>query len=139
MKKPNYSIGEKHKGAPNEKTTTHGTYHNERPHKDESPLGYDKNSRRADPANANRILTVAFGKGAEAGTHEHKVDHRQKSFYKNDFNKREPDMPRSLALAIAKEREATNLSNNFDYGHDAKGGAKAGKEPVDEGELKTCY
>ena len=47
-------------------------------------------------------------------------------------------MPRSLALAIAKEREATNLSNNFDYGLDAKGGAKAGKEPVDANELKAC-
>lgn len=34
------------------------------------PQKYDKNSRRADPENKNRAVTIGFGQGTEAGTKE---------------------------------------------------------------------
>ena len=47
-------------------------------------------------------------------------------------------MPRSLTLKIAKERGQVNLGNHFEYGHDASGGAKAGKEPDSPEAMKKC-
>lgn len=66
MKTTTYSIGKKGHDAPNEKVSSHQTYHV--PIKEEEPPKFDKNSRRADPENPNRILTVGFGHGAEKGT-----------------------------------------------------------------------
>ena len=76
MKKPNYSIGKKGQDAPNEKISSSMTYHTERQHIEDEPPKVDKNSRRCDPENPNRVLTVGFGFGSEKGTHEHQVVHR---------------------------------------------------------------
>lgn len=68
MKKTTYSIGEQGLDAPNEKTTTKELVHNIQVQQNEQPSKFDKNSRRADPSNPNRTLTVGFGYGAEKGT-----------------------------------------------------------------------
>jgi len=41
---------------------------NEEEGKNTNSPGYNKNSRRADPSNPNRIMTVGFGYGSEKGT-----------------------------------------------------------------------
>jgi len=68
MKKTTYSIGEQGSDAPNERTTTKEFSHNIFVQQNEEPQKFDKNSRRADPSNPNRKLTVGFGYGAEKGT-----------------------------------------------------------------------
>jgi hypothetical protein len=71
MKTTTYSIGKKGIDAPNEKDSSNTIFHSAKVHKEEGePLKYDKNSRRADPENKNRVLTVGFGHGAEKGTKE---------------------------------------------------------------------
>lgn len=72
MKKPNYAIGKEGNDAPNEKETSANTFHKEIP--DDGRR--DKNDRRADPTNPNKIKTVGFGFGSEKGTKEHQVTHR---------------------------------------------------------------
>lgn len=68
MKTTTYSIGKKGYDAPNEKFSSNQTYHTSDVHLEDSPPKFDKNSRRADPSNPNRVITVGFGHGAEAGT-----------------------------------------------------------------------
>lgn len=70
MKTTTYQIGELGKNAPNEINTQNQLFHSEKVHKEDEPPLYDKNSRRADPSNKNKILTVGFGHGAEKGTKE---------------------------------------------------------------------
>jgi hypothetical protein len=70
MKTTTYSIGKKGHDAPNEKLSSTQTYHTPNVHIEEGPAKFDKNSRRADPSNPNRVLTVGFGFGAEKGTKE---------------------------------------------------------------------
>jgi len=44
-----------------------------------SPV-FNKNSRRADPANVNRVMTVGFGHGsADRGTKVQQLEHRCRS------------------------------------------------------------
>lgn len=118
MKKPNYSIGKKGSGAPNEVLSSNMTYHTQRQHVEDEPPKVDKNSRRGDPDNPNRILTVGFGFGSEKGTYEHQVVHRQATLYKNQFHQRNPHLDRGVTHAITKDRGNFNLSNKFEYGHD---------------------
>jgi hypothetical protein len=92
MKKPNYSIGKKGHDAPNEKVSSNNTYHTQRQHDEDEPPKVGKNDRRCDPENPNRILTVGFGFGSEKGTFEHQVVHRQKTFYTNQFDQRDPHL-----------------------------------------------
>jgi hypothetical protein len=68
MKTTTYSIGKKGVDAPNEKFSSNQTYHTANVHIEDAPPKYDKNSKRADPSNPNRVLTVGFGYGAEKGT-----------------------------------------------------------------------
>lgn len=68
MKTTTYSIGKKGADAPNEIFSSNQTYHTANVHIEDAPPLFDKNSRRADPLNANRVLTVGFGYGAEKGT-----------------------------------------------------------------------
>lgn len=68
MKTTTFKIGKEGESAPNEKISSTETYHNIKQHIEDQPLKYDKNSRRCDPENANRILTVGFGHGWEKGT-----------------------------------------------------------------------
>lgn len=49
--------------------------HTEKVHKEDEPPLYDKNSRRADPSNKNKILTVGFGHGSEKGTKEQAAEY----------------------------------------------------------------
>ena len=72
MKTTTYAIGKKGEGAPNEKDATTAVFHSAKVQKEglEMPQKYDKNSRRADPENKNRIITIGFGHGAEKGTKE---------------------------------------------------------------------
>ena len=70
MKTTTYQIGKEGKDRPNEISTQNQIFHSEKVHKEEESPLYDKNSRRADPLNKNRILTVGFGHGAEKGTKE---------------------------------------------------------------------
>lgn len=55
MKTTTYTIGKQGLGAPNEKKTSHGLVFT-KPDGNEifTAEGYDKNSRRCDPANPNR-------------------------------------------------------------------------------------
>ena len=75
MKTTTYRIGEKGDNAPNETSTQNQVFHSEKVHKEDDPPLYDKNSRRADPSNKNKILTVGFGHGAEKGTKEQQADY----------------------------------------------------------------
>jgi hypothetical protein len=68
MKKTTYTIGVQGDDAPNEKLTTKDAIHNVDVQTNSKAPPYEKNSRRADPSNANRTLTVGFGFGAEKGT-----------------------------------------------------------------------
>ena len=83
MKTTNYRIGKEGENPPNETMSTQMTTH--------VPLGTDpqkkgdRNLRRADPDNPNRILTVGFGFGAEKGTSEHQVVHRGQGYYQHYF------------------------------------------------------
>ena len=78
MKTTTYQIG--HEGtkgqqAPNETTSSNQQHYIPKLAKEEEinggPAKFDKNSRRCDPENANRIMTVGFGHGSEKGTVEH--------------------------------------------------------------------
>lgn len=74
MKTTTYQIGKEGKMAPNEKTSSNQQHFVPKLEKEEElngPPKFDKNSRRCDPENANRIMTVGFGHGAEKGTVEH--------------------------------------------------------------------
>lgn len=93
MKKPNYAIGKKGDDAPNEKETSTNTFHKEIP--DDGRR--DKNDRRADPSNPNKVLTVGFGFGSEKGTYEHQVVHRQNTFYTDQYNPRSPHITKGVA------------------------------------------
>lgn len=70
MKTTTYQIGKKGADAPNEKVSSHQAVFTTKVHPDEEPPQVDKNSRRCDPANPNRVMTVGFGHGAEKGTKE---------------------------------------------------------------------
>lgn len=83
-----------------------------------NPSKVDKNSRRCDPENPNRILTVGFGFGSEKGTSEHQIDHRVKTFYRDYFGKKQPNLSNELSNQIIKERNDFNLKNKFEYGFD---------------------
>jgi len=74
MKTTTYTIGKEGEDAPNEKLTTKDAIHNIEVQKKDQPPGYEKNSRRADPSNPNRTLTVGFGFGAEKGTKDQQKD-----------------------------------------------------------------
>ena len=75
MKTTTYQIGELGDNAPNEVNTQNQLMHTERVHKEDNPPLYDKNSRRADPSNKNKILTVGFGHGSEKGTKEQAAEY----------------------------------------------------------------
>jgi hypothetical protein len=93
MKTTTYSIGKKGLDAPNEKFSSTQTYHTANVHIEDVPPKFDKNSRRADPTNPNRILTVGFGHGAEKGTKDQQTDFRTKTFYKTTHHGAvQPDM-----------------------------------------------
>jgi hypothetical protein len=108
-------------------------------HIEDSPPKFDKNSRRADPTNANRILTVGFGHGAEAGTKDQMAEHRSNTFYRSNHHGSKPaELDPNTCYSINKERGNFNLANKFDYGHDAEGGPKAGKQPDDPRQMQDC-
>ena len=93
MKTTTYSIGKKCLHASNEKFSSTQTYHTANVHIEDVPPKFDKNSRRADPTNPNRILTVGFGHGAEKGTKDQQTDFRTKTFYKTTHHGAvQPDM-----------------------------------------------
>lgn len=74
MKTTTYQIGKEGKMAPNEKTSSNQQNFVPKLQKEEElngPPKFDKNSRRCDPENPNRVLTVGFGHGSEKGTVEH--------------------------------------------------------------------
>lgn len=126
MKTTTYSIGKKGGDAPNEVNTMNQTHHSLKVHKEDDPPKVDKNSRRCDPDNPNRAKAVGFGFGAEKGTHEHQVVHRNKTFYADVYNTmKQPHMPPSLTKQINDSRKEFQLVNKFEYGYDEKGGAKA--------------
>ena len=140
MKTTTYSIGKKGMDAPNEKFSSNQTYHTDAVHIEDEPPKFDKNSRRADPLNANRVLTVGFGHGAEAGLKEQMADHRTKTFYKSAHHGSNPaDMNPNTSHLINKDRGSFNLANKFEYGHDSQGGAKSGKVPDDPVQMKDCH
>ena len=95
----------------------------------------DRNLRRADPDNPNRILTVGFGFGSEKGTSEHQVVHRGQGYYNHLFNQKKNEMHPKVAHEINKGRGDFNLSNKFDYGLDVGGGIAARPEPVSESKI----
>lgn len=139
MKTTTYSIGKKGLDAPNEKFSSNQTYHTADVHVEDSPPKFDKNSRRADPANANRVLTVGFGFGAEKGTKDQQTDFRTKTFYGTAHGgSAQPDMNPNMSHLINKDRGSFNLSSKFQYGSDANGGAKSGKVPDDPKQFQEC-
>jgi len=71
-------------------------------HPGEEPPQVDKNSRRCDPANANRVMTVGFGFGAEKGTKEQAVAHRSKTYYNHYFQAKRADIAPNEAHEINK-------------------------------------
>ena len=139
MKTTTYSIGMKGLDAPNEKFSSNQTYHTANVHKEDSPPKYDKNSKRADPLNPNRILTVGFGYGNEGGTKDQQIDFATKSFYgKTHHGPAAPDMNPNMSHFINKERGNFNLSNKFQYGSDANGGAVSGNQPDGSKQMGEC-
>ena len=86
MKTTNYQIGKEGENPPNEITSTTQTTHV--PLGGNGPNKGDRNLRRADPDNPNRILTVGFGFGAEKGTSEHQVVHRGQGYYNHLFSQK---------------------------------------------------
>ena len=68
MKTTTYKIGKEGENAPNEKISSTETYHTIKQHIEDEPPKFDKNSRRCDPDNPNRVLTIGFGFGWEKGT-----------------------------------------------------------------------
>lgn len=68
MKTTTYQIGKQGGDAPNERTSSHQAVFTTKVHPDEEPPTVDKNSRRCDPTNPNRVMTVGFGFGSEKGT-----------------------------------------------------------------------
>lgn len=73
MKTTTYKIGQNGHGAPNEKISSMETFNTDFINKlnsEEEILKFDKNSRRCDPDNPNRVLTIGFGFGWEKGSLE---------------------------------------------------------------------
>ena len=138
MKTTTYQIGKKGTDAPNEKTSSNQAVFTTKVHPDEEPPKVDKNSRRCDPANPNRVMTIGFGFGSEKGTKEQAYVHRSKTYYNHYFPPKRPDIPPNEAHEINKQRNDFNLSNKFQYGLDNEGGAVAGKKPEDPKEIKNC-
>ena len=85
MKTTTYSIGKKGLDAPNEKLSSNQGEFTTKVHADEEPPQVDKNSRRCDPTNPNRVMTIGFGHGAEKGTKEEATSHRSKTYYNHYF------------------------------------------------------
>lgn len=138
MKTTTYQIGKKGEDAPNEKMSSNQAVFTTKVHPDEEPPKVDKNSRRCDPANPNRVMTIGFGFGSEKGTKEQAYVHRSKTYYNHYFQPKRPDIPPNEAHEINKARNDFNLSNKFQYGLDNEGGAVAGKKPEDPKEIKNC-
>jgi hypothetical protein len=102
MKTTTYSIGKKGLDAPNEKLSSNQGEFTTKVHADEEPPQVDKNSRRCDPTNPNRVMTIGFGHGAEKGTKEEATSHRSKTYYNHYFQPKRPDIAPNEAHEINK-------------------------------------
>ena len=138
MKTTTYQIGKEGAAAPNERTSSHQAVFTTKVHPDEEPPKVDKNSRRCDPTNPNRVMTIGFGFGSEKGTKDQQVGHRANTYYSHYFQPKRPDIAPNEAHEINKQRNDFNLSNKFQYGLDNEGGAVAGKKPEDPQSIKDC-
>lgn len=94
------------------------------------------NTRRADLSNPNRIPTVGFGFGAEKGSNEDHLVHRNTGNYNHFFIPKKGEMNPKIAKTINSHRGQYNLGNNFEYGLDSRGGISARNYPVKQEDIK---
>ena len=100
MKTTTYQIGKEGSAAPNERQSSNQAVFTTKVHADEEPPQVDKNSRRCDPTNPNRVMTVGFGHGAEKGTKEQQSSHRGQTYYSHYFQPKRADIAPGEAHVI---------------------------------------
>ena len=89
MKKTTFRIGKEGEDAPNEKVSSNQVQFPSKPHDEDKN---EKVTRRADPSNPNRIMTVGFGHGVEGGTKMDQPEIRGKTYYNQYFEPKSPDL-----------------------------------------------
>lgn len=92
MKTTTYKIGKAGADAPNEKFSSKQTFFTNKLAEEKDKPKYDKNSRRSDPANPNKVITVGFGHGAEKGTVEDHTQQRKETYYSHYYQAKRPDL-----------------------------------------------
>ena len=95
-------------------------------------------TRRGDISNPNRILTVGFGFGAEKGTNEDHLAHRNSGYYNRNYVPQKGALHPREAKNINTSRGNYTLANKFEYGYDNKGGISARNIPVRKEDLTKC-
>jgi len=89
MKSTTYKIGNEEVNDP--AVSSSQVHYTSKPLEEEGGA-QKKISRRADPSNPNRKMTIGFGHGAEQGTKEDQADFRGKTYYQHYFEKKDPDL-----------------------------------------------